>query len=71
MKDDVVSLRHILECIDSIESSVSNRKQDFLSSKLIQDAVIRNLEVVGEATKRISEDLRQQHPNCLGGKWQG
>lgn len=62
MKDDVVYLRHILECIDSIESYVPNGKQDFFSSKLIQDAVIRNLEVVGEATKRISQELRQQHP---------
>lgn len=61
MKDDVVYLRHILECIDSIESYVPNGKQDFFSSKLIQDAVIRNLEVVGEATKRISQELRQQH----------
>lgn len=62
MKDDNVYLRHILECIENIESYIPNGKSDFFSSKLIQDAVIRNLEIVGEATKRISQDLREQHP---------
>ncbi len=62
MKNDNVYLHHILECIENIESYVPNGKSDFFSSKLIQDAVIRNLEIVGEATKRISQDLREQHP---------
>ncbi|SFE07652.1 Uncharacterized conserved protein, contains HEPN domain [Lentibacillus persicus] len=62
MKDDNVYLRHILECIENIESYVPNGESDFFSSKLIQDAVIRNLEIVGEATKRISQDFRKQHP---------
>ena len=61
MKDDAVYLRHILECIESIESYIPNGKSDFFSSKLIQDAVVRNLEVLGEATKRISQDLRRQY----------
>ncbi|WP_456279394.1 HepT-like ribonuclease domain-containing protein [Bacillus sp. AK128] len=38
-------------------------KQIFPSSKLIQDAVIRNLEIIGEATKRISKEFRDEHPN--------
>lgn len=62
MKDDEVYLRHSLEYIESIESYIPNGKSDFFSSKLIQDAVIQNLEVVGEATKRITQDLREQHP---------
>lgn len=28
---------------------------------MIQDAVIRNLEIIGEATKRISKELKEQH----------
>lgn len=62
MKNDEVYLRHILECIESIESYAPNRKSDFFISKLMQDAVIRNLEVIGEATKCISQDFRQKHP---------
>lgn len=62
MRNDEVYLRHILECIENIELYCPNGKKDFFSSKLIQDAVIRNLEVIGEATKNISQTLRQQHP---------
>ena len=32
-----------------------------MSSDLIQDAVIRNLEIVGEATKRVSQETKEQH----------
>ncbi|WP_071394830.1 HepT-like ribonuclease domain-containing protein [Bacillus tuaregi] len=63
MKNDKIYLLHILECIENIESYIPNGENDFFSSKLIQDAVIRNLEIVGEATKRVSKDFRNQHPH--------
>lgn len=63
MKNDKLYLTHILECITNIESYIPNGEDDFFSSKLIQDAVIRNLEIIGEATKRISKDFREKHPN--------
>ncbi|MEB1808484.1 MAG: DUF86 domain-containing protein [Bacillaceae bacterium] len=63
MKNDKLYLRHILECITNIETYLPNGKEDFFSSKLIQDAVIRNLEIIGEATKRISKEYREQHSN--------
>jgi uncharacterized protein with HEPN domain len=63
MKNDRLYLTHILECITNIESYLPNGKEDFFSSKLIQDAVIRNLEVIGEATKRISKEFRDRHQN--------
>ncbi|UFT99901.1 DUF86 domain-containing protein [Radiobacillus kanasensis] len=63
MKYDKLYLRHILECIENIESYIPNGEDDFFSSKLIQDAIIRNLEIVGEATKRISKDFREQYPH--------
>lgn len=58
MKNDRVYLTHILECIQSIESYLPNGKKDYFSSKMTQDAVIRNLEIIGEATKNISEELK-------------
>jgi uncharacterized protein with HEPN domain len=61
MKSDKLYLIHILECITNIESYLPNGENDFFSSKLIQDAVIRNLEIIGEATKRISKGFREQH----------
>lgn len=60
MKGDYVYLSHILECISAIESYLPNGKRDYFGSKLIQDAVIRNLEVIGEATKRVSIELREK-----------
>lgn len=61
MKDDRVYLTHILECIANIEDYTSGWEKAFLNSKMIQDAVIRNLEIIGEATKRISQELKTQN----------
>lgn len=58
MKDDRLYLSNILECIEWIESYVGEGKDTFLKSRMIQDAVIRNFEVMGEATKRLSQELR-------------
>jgi len=38
---------------------------------LIQDAVVRNLEIVGEAARRVSPALREQTPGFLGARWPG
>ena len=58
MKDDKIYLHHILECIKNVEAYTKNEKLEFMESTLVQDAVIRNLEVIGEASKRISNDLK-------------
>ena len=64
MKDPRVYIAHILECIGRIESYVANGKDSFFAESLIQDAVIRNFEVIGEAAKRIPEAYRQANP-CI------
>lgn len=35
---------------------------EFLNDKKTQDAIVRNLEIIGEATKRLSESLRFGNP---------
>ncbi len=62
MKRDIVYLRHILDAIAKIESYVAVGKNVFMSTSYWQDAVVRQLEIVGEATKRISEELCSQYP---------
>ncbi|GIQ70750.1 DUF86 domain-containing protein [Xylanibacillus composti] len=63
-KDDKVYLAHIIESIGHIESFVSSGgKEEFYTSRLIQDAVIRNLEIIGEAVKNISKELRADYPD--------
>lgn len=61
MKDDRVYLINILECVDKIMDYTSSGKEEFMKSTLIQDAVIRNLEIIGEATKKISPILRKDY----------
>ena len=61
MNDDNRFLTHIAERIERIESFTQDGREAFLQSLLIQDAVIRNFEVIGEAVKGISHELRQNH----------
>jgi uncharacterized protein with HEPN domain len=63
MKDDKLYLIHIIECIEHIESYTENvDKETFLNTTLIQDAVIRNLQVMAESTQRLSERAKQTQP---------
>lgn len=63
MKKDLrVYLAHILECIQKIERYTSDGKDRFMSDMMVQDAVLRNLEVIGEATKRLDDTYRSAHP---------
>ena len=57
MNRDRVRLLHIRDAIARIRSFVSTREQ-FTAQRVIQDAVIRNLEVIGEAAKAISDETR-------------
>jgi len=67
VKDDKVYLQHILDAILSIEEYTAGGREEFLQRKMVRDAVIRNLEVIGEAVKNLSEDVRA---NCPAVPWQ-
>lgn len=61
-KDDFVYLRHILDAISRIEQYVQGvRYEDFMDDHLVQDGVIRQIEIMGEATKRLSKEIRERH----------
>lgn len=52
MKDDRLYLIHISECIERIESYAKGiNKQEFIDSTLLQDAIIRNLQILSESTQ--------------------
>lgn len=57
-KDSRVYLAHILECIQKIERFTEGGKECFLQDELIQDAVLRNFEVISEAAKRLDDVYR-------------
>ena len=60
MKEDCIYLLHIAEAIADIQNYVAGGKDAFYSNKMIQDAVIRNLEIIGEAVKNISQATRNR-----------
>ncbi|WP_289501149.1 HepT-like ribonuclease domain-containing protein [Gloeocapsopsis sp. IPPAS B-1203] len=62
MKNDQFYLADIIQRIERIETYTQEGKDVFLEALIIQDAVIRNVEVIGEAVKRLSQELRQSHP---------
>jgi uncharacterized protein with HEPN domain len=63
VKEDRIYLAHIRGAIERIEAFTSGGRDKFLADPMVQDAVIRNLEVIGEAVKGLSEDLRAAHPD--------
>ncbi|WP_017663484.1 HepT-like ribonuclease domain-containing protein [Baaleninema simplex] len=61
MKDDRLYLANIRDCIDRIETYTRNDRAAFFANPMIQDAVIRNLEIIGEATKNLTPELRTRY----------
>jgi len=63
IKDDTVFLRHILDAINKIQEYIKGMDYEgFRVSNLVQDGVIRQLEIIGEAAKNLSQDFREKHP---------
>jgi uncharacterized protein with HEPN domain len=67
VRDNRLYLSNIKECIERIESYTSEGREAFMQTPMIQDAVIRNFEIIGEATKRLSAELRISYPKI---QWQ-
>ena len=62
MKDDIPYILHIRECITRIQSLTGGGERSFFADTMIQDAVIRNLQVLAESTQRLSESTKVSHP---------
>ena len=62
-KDVTIFLSHILESIEKIgEFTEGISKKEFLESSKTQDAVIRRLEILGEAVKNIPQNFKTKYP---------
>ena len=62
MNKDRLYLEHIRECLERIEEYSGANEKAFMNSRLIQAGVIRHLELIGEATKSHSAELRAANP---------
>ncbi len=62
-RNDVLYLYDIAECCRKIGRYVDGvSEDDFKQDPLIQDAVVRNIEIIGEASKCLSTELRDENP---------
>lgn len=64
---DATYISHMLECIDRIGGYVQ-KKDQFLKDTLVQDAVMRVLQVLSESSQRLSDTYKQQHDEI---DWRG
>lgn len=63
MKEPLVFVEHILECIQAIrEYTKGLTKDEFLDSREKQDAVIRRIEIIGEAVKNLPPEVKDKSP---------
>jgi uncharacterized protein with HEPN domain len=62
LKGDRSYLEHVLDAIERVESYTRDGEQAFIEDLRTQDAVVRNLEVIGEAVKNLSADTRAKRP---------
>ncbi|MBM3322245.1 DUF86 domain-containing protein [candidate division WOR-3 bacterium] len=62
MKSDRTYLLHIRDAIERIEQYASHGHEAFLTEHHWQDGIVRQLEIVGEATKHLSAEFRKAHP---------
>ena len=62
-KDDTIYLRHILDAVDTVDEYLQGVDEvKFKATRLLQDGAIRQIEIIGEAVRHISKDLRRTYP---------
>jgi len=62
-RDMRLYIQDILESIEAIEEYVqSTTEEQFYRNRQVQDAVLRRLEIIGEAVKNLDEDFRNRYP---------
>jgi len=63
MKDDLAFIEHILDSINAIEEFSKNmNREKLMLNRLKQSAIVREIEIIGEAVKNISQSLKNKHP---------
>jgi uncharacterized protein with HEPN domain len=63
VRDERAYLLHAIAAIDAIQSYTVDGREAFFADGKTQDAVIRNIEIIGQAVKGISDDMRALVPD--------
>ncbi len=59
---DRVLLAHMRECLDRIAEYTHGERSRFEASRLVQDAVVRNLQTLTESSQRLSDEIKRSEP---------
>ena len=63
MSNDTVYLNHIFAAMEQIDRYTRGMSEsEFLSRAMVQDAVVRQIELIGEAASSISVEFQNEHP---------
>lgn len=55
-------LKHIIDAITEIESYISNvRQSDFYNNSMLRNATVKQLEIIGEASKHLSQSIKDKY----------
>jgi uncharacterized protein with HEPN domain len=61
VKEARVYLLHIRDALARSQAYTGGGREAFMQQTLVQDAVIRNIEIIGEAVKKLPREFREQH----------
>jgi len=63
MNKDALYIIHIQECLGKIDQYLGDsKKADFLNNGMLQDAVVRNLQIMSVSTQKLSDELKKDFP---------
>lgn len=62
LEADRVLLAHMRDCLDGILEYTNSERSRFDASRLVQDAVIRNLQTLAESSQRLSNEIKSAEP---------
>ncbi len=68
MRTERAYLEHILHCIRRIQDDSRDGRESVFASPTLQDAIVRNLQVLCESTQRLAESSKARHPEV---DWRG
>ncbi len=61
-KDDAVYARHILDALSKLDEYTTGVSSEaFAENRMMQDAVVRQIEIIGEASKHVSAELKKKY----------
>ena len=61
-RSDEVLLRHMLECLDNIDADTGRDRARFFGSRMVRDAVLRNLQTLTESSQRLGDAIKAAEP---------